>query len=221
LRSKSTGRASEREYDLLLADGSEHRVIATKFPVRGSDGEVIGIGAINANVTDQRQAEEQLRRSQRLEAVGKLTGGVAHDFNNLLAVILGNANIVMDRVADDRELADLLDAVQRAALRGRELTQRLLAFSRSQPLSPEVLDLSDLVGDLKELLGRTLGETIRIEIRVESHVWTTLADRGQVENALLNLALNAKHAMAGMPRFRRAWRPATSSCFRSPTTAPA
>jgi PAS domain S-box-containing protein len=192
----SSGRASEREYDLLLADGSQHRVIATKFPVRGSDGEVTGIGAINANVTEQRLAEEQLRRSQRLEAVGKLTGGVAHDFNNLLAVILGNVNIVMDRVGEDSELVDLLDAVQRAALRGRELTQRLLAFSRSQPLSPEVLDLSELVGDLKGLLGRTLGETIRIETRVESRLWTTLADRGQVENALLNLALNAKHAMA-------------------------
>jgi PAS domain S-box-containing protein len=192
----SSGRASEREYDLLLADGSEHRVIATKFPVRGSDGKVIGIGAINADVTEQRQAEEQLRRSQRLEAVGKLTGGIAHDFNNLLAVILGNANIVMDRVAEDWELADLLDAVQRAALRGRELTQRLLAFSRSQPLNPEVLDLSELVGDLKGLLSRTLGETILVETRTEPGLWKTLADPGQVENALLNLALNAKHAMA-------------------------
>ena len=192
-----SGQASEREYDMRLPDGSEHRVFATKFPVLGSDGEVIGIGAINADVTEQRLAEEQLRRSQRLEAVGKLTGGVAHDFNNLLAVILGNANIVMDRVGEDSELADLLDAVQRAALRGRELTQRLLAVSRSQPLSPEALDLSELVGDLKGLLSRTLGETIRIETHVEPKLWTTLADRGQVENAVLNLALNAKHAMAG------------------------
>jgi PAS domain S-box-containing protein len=192
-----SGQASEREYDMRLPDGSEHRVIATKFPVLGSDGEVIGVGAINADVTEQRHAEEQLRRSQRLEAVGKLTGGVAHDFNNLLAVILGNADILMDRIGEEPKLADSLDAVQRAALRGRELTQRLLAFSRSQPLSPEVLDLSELVGDLKGLLSRTLGETIRIETRVESRLWTTLADRGQVENALLNLALNAKHAMVG------------------------
>ncbi len=147
---------------------------------------------INRMAVDLSETQERLRRSHRLEAVGQLTGGVAHDFNNLLAVIMGNAELLKNRLGTDDKL---LDDILRATQRGEELTQRLLAFSRQQPLQPQVIDLGELVSGMSELLTRTLGETIGIEIGAEPDLWLVSADPGQVENALLNLALNARDAM--------------------------
>jgi PAS domain S-box-containing protein len=144
------------------------------------------------DITESKQAEEQLRQSQKMEAVGQLTGGVAHDFNNLLAVILGNAEIVEDRRGEND---DSVKAIIRAAERGAQLTQRLLAFSRRQPLDSKPIDLGALVGDVHQLLHRTLGETIDIEIATAPSLWNAVADPGQLESALLNLALNARDAM--------------------------
>ncbi len=129
-----------------------------------------------------------------MEAVGQLTGGVAHDFNNLLAVVIGNVELLSDRIGKDDPQ---VQAVMRASTRGAELTQRLLAFSRQQPLHPRPVDLEVLVEGMTNLLSRTLGETIEIEVSSSPNLWAALADSGQVENALLNLALNARDAMPG------------------------
>jgi signal transduction histidine kinase/CheY-like chemotaxis protein len=143
-------------------------------------------------IREREAAEEQLRHAQRMEAVGKLTGGVAHDFNNLLAVIIGNAELLEEQAGIDNEP---LQSILRAATRGAEVTQRLLAFSRRQPLQPRAVDLGTLVRGMSGLLRRTLGETIDIRTTAEDGLWEAMADPGQVENALLNLALNARDAM--------------------------
>lgn len=157
---------------------------ASGHPVR-SNGSLV-------EISDRKQLEERLHRSQRLEAVGQLTGGVAHDFNNLLAIILGSAELLGDVAPEHKTL---IDGIIRASGRGAELTQRLLAFSRQQSLRPKVIDLGVLVGDLIGMLSRTLPKAIKIETDIQPDLWAALADPGQVENACLNLALNARDAM--------------------------
>ncbi len=184
--------AYETELEVPFADGSVRWVHVTKFPVRDAANRTVGVGTINGDVTARHNAEEQLRQAQKMEAVGQLTGGVAHDFNNLLAVIMGNAELLS--VGSDGS-EPKLEAIRRAATRGSELTQRLLAYSRQQPLRPQTIDLAELTGGMSDMLARTLGATVEIETRVTDGVWLASADPGQVENALLNLVINARDAM--------------------------
>ena len=140
--------------------------------------------------------EDQLRQSQKMEAMGQLTGGLAHDFNNMLAIIMGNLNLMKRRIERgevrlDAYVQQALDAGARAAT----LTHRLLAFARKQPLTPEPIDCNRLVPGMSEILRRTLGERVRVETVLAGGLWTTRADANQLENALLNLAVNARDAM--------------------------
>jgi PAS domain S-box-containing protein len=160
-------------------------------PRRLENGGTLWNGMI-LDVTAWRQAEEQLRQALKMEAVGQLTGGVAHDFNNLLGVIIGHADLLQGETGIDDSS---LDAITRAALRGAELTQRLLAFSRRQPLMPRSIDLGALASGMSDLLERTLGATIEIHMVAAPDLWPALADPGQVETALLNLAINSRDAM--------------------------
>jgi CheY-like chemotaxis protein len=139
--------------------------------------------------------EEQLRQSQKMQAVGQLTGGIAHDFNNLLAIVMGNLQLLGERVSGDAKAREFLDDALWSAKRGGELTHRLLAFARKQPLKPAVIDLNDVVRGTTELLRRTLGASIRIEESLAANLWKAFADRGELENALVNLAVNARAAM--------------------------
>ena len=150
--------------------------------------------SLEQRIREQRRAEEQLRQAQKMEAVGQLTGGVAHDFNNLLSVILGSIEMVSERVAD-AELREVLQRAARAGERGAHLTHSLLAFARRQPLAPRVTDVNRLVLDMQDLLRRTLGETIEIEVLARDGVWSCEVDPGQLQNAVVNLALNARDAM--------------------------
>ena len=142
----------------------------------------------------------RLRQSQKMEAVGQLTGGVAHDFNNLLTVILGNAELVADALADRPRLRQMVEMTAKAAERGAELTGRLLAFSRRQPLDPRPSDINRLIADMDPMLRRTLGEHIEIELVRGGGLWTAMVDPGQLENAILNLCLNARDAMPSSGR---------------------
>jgi PAS domain S-box-containing protein len=159
------------------------------------DGEP-AIQATFLDITARKLAEEQLVQALKMEAVGQLTGGVAHDFNNLLTVILGNLDLLVEDLEERQPtLVKLADRVRDAALRGAALTQRLLAFSRRQILQPTVLDLNQVVRGMNDLLRRSLGETIEVETVSTAGLWPALADKSQVENALLNLAVNARDAM--------------------------
>ena len=140
--------------------------------------------------------EEQLRQSQKLEAMGQLTGGVAHDFNNLLTVVLGNLELLDEGLAADGQSHVFVDQAMQAATRGAALTQRLLAFSRKQALRPHPVDLRQLVAGMDDLLRRTLGETITVVIVPVEDLWHCEVDPAQLEIVLLNLAINARDAMS-------------------------
>jgi two-component system NtrC family sensor kinase len=149
---------------------------------------------LDAEAERREAAEASLRQSQKMEAVGQLTGGVAHDFNNLLTIILGNLQLALRQTSEGRQQR-LLTNVYHAAERAAELIKRLLAFSRNQPLNPRPIDANRLVADMSDLLGRTLGETILIETVRGGGLWPTEVDQTQLESALLNLAINARDAM--------------------------
>ncbi len=151
---------------------------------------------LETEIEEREKVQEALRQAQKMEAVGQLTGGVAHDFNNLLQVITGNLELLRQRAGESRhDIRRLADGAMRGADRAAALTQRLLAFSRRQPLAPQPIDVNDLVAGMSDLLHRTIGETIRIETALAPGLWRVSADANQLENALLNLAVNARDAM--------------------------
>ncbi|MBC3376482.1 PAS domain-containing protein [Pseudomonas sp. SWRI92] len=152
---------------------------------------------VAAEVQARLAAEEQLRQSQKLEAIGGLTGGVAHDFNNLLQVIAGNLHLLARHEPDNPNVQRRVGASIEAVERGAKLSSQLLAFARRQPLSPAVYNPRRIYDGLGELLQRALGETIRIEVSLPVEPWCIHVDRNQLENALLNLAINARDAMGG------------------------
>ena len=153
-----------------------------------------GLAVFITDITEQKQAAEQRQRAQRLEAIGQLTGGVAHDFNNLLTIILANGDQLMDRVRTE-EVRHSVSMILQAAERGAELTRQLLAFARRQPLEPVPVDANGLLGRLEPMLRRTIDENVEIEFVRGAGLWPAIADPGQLEAAVLNLALNARDAM--------------------------
>jgi PAS domain S-box-containing protein len=145
-------------------------------------------------------AENALRQAQKMEAIGQLTGGVAHDFNNVLQVIGGNLQLLQSQLAGNQSAQKRLDTAVAAVLRGAKLSSQLLAFARRQPLQPVVINLGELVSNTDDLLRRTLDEAIVVKTVVAPDLWNTLADPGQIENVILNLAINARDAMQGQGR---------------------
>jgi len=141
------------------------------------------------------ELNQKLSQSQKMEAMGQLTGGVAHDFNNLLTVILGNAEYLAEKLAANRELHKIADSIATAAERGSDLTRSLLAFARKQPLMPQNIDIGQKVLGMEQLLRRTLGEHIECEFQLDRDLWQASVDPGQLTAALLNLVLNARDAM--------------------------
>ena len=218
----TAGAPYEAQFRIRSANGLYRWHLARAFPTRGAYGVILRWVGSNTDIEDQKiaaqtladvnatleervsqrtsqlmQAEEALRQSQKMEAVGQLTGGIAHDFNNLLQGILGALDIVKRRIAEgrigdlDRFLNGALDSANRAA----PLTHRLLAFSRRQPVDPRPLDLNQLIGTVEELLRRSLGENIDLRVAAAEDLWLVRCDGNQLENALLNLAINARDAM--------------------------
>ena len=150
---------------------------------------------IGRDISDRDAVEQRLRQSQRMDAVGQLTGGMAHDFNNLLGIIIANLDLLRDSARLDAEQREILGDAVDAALRGADLTRRLLAFARRQPLQPERVGINELVSSIVGLLGRTLGERIPIRVNLATDLWPVLVDPAQLEASLVNLATNARDAM--------------------------
>ncbi|WP_431311044.1 PAS domain-containing protein [Methylobacterium nigriterrae] len=181
----------DTELSCVTHDGSTRRILWTIVP---EDGLLYGFGR---DITEQRHAEEALRQAQKMEAVGQLTGGIAHDFNNLLTGIVGSLDMMQTRIAQGR--TDTIERYAKAAMssanRAAALTHRLLAFARRQPLEPKPVNANTLVASLEDLLRRTIGEAISLEIVTAGGLWPTLCDPHQLESAILNLAINARDAM--------------------------
>jgi PAS domain S-box-containing protein len=199
---RSRGRF-EREGIRVRKDGTRFWAHVVIDAVRDEQGKLIGFAKVTRDITERKEAEqalaraqEELMQSQKLEAIGRLTGGVAHDFNNLLMAISGSLELLRKRLPDDDERSmKLLDNAMQGIQRGSTLTQRMLAFARRQELSPDVVDVSQLVGGLTDLMARTLGPSIQIETSIPADISPILIDENQLELALLNLAVNAKDAM--------------------------
>ena len=194
---RQVGRLAAMATKLGLGDLSAR--IAPPFP-RGELGGLMTLLNGTADLLERQRAaiddlNQKLRQSQKMEAMGQLTGGVAHDFNNLLTVILGNAEHIAEQLAAHAELRSFAESIVTAAERGAELTRSLLAFSRKQPLMPKDIDIGRQVLGMEQLLRRTLGEHIECEFLLDRELWLASVDPGQLTSALLNLVLNARDAM--------------------------
>ena len=167
--------------------------------IRGGQNEIVGFAKITRDLTERRAAEERSRQAQKMEGIGHLTGGVAHDFNNLLTIILGNLETLrrnLDQPSPEvSRLQRSADNAISGAKRAATLTQRLLAFSRQQPLDPKPVEIGRLISGMSDLLRRTLGEQVTIETVMGGGLWRAHVDPNQLELALLNLAVNARDAM--------------------------
>ena len=162
------------------------------------DPAVQGVVINTRDVTERTELEAQLRHSQRMEAVGRLAGGVAHDFNNMLGVILGHADLALEQVNPDHPLRADLEDIRKAAVRSADLTRQLLAFARKQTVAPEVLDLNDTVAGVLTMLHRLIGENIRIKWQPEADLWPVKVDPTQIDQILANLCVNARDAITGV-----------------------
>jgi signal transduction histidine kinase/FixJ family two-component response regulator len=183
------------EFRLLCADGKYRYLMDQGVLAPGDEAGERQIFGVILDSTDRHHLEDQLAQARKMEAVGQLTGGVAHDFNNLLTVVLGNIDIMARRPEDDAKRAARIDAIRQAAERGRDLTHKLLAFSRIQKLSPVVADIGALVRDFAPLLRQAVGEAITVSLNLAPQPLCARIDVTQLETALLNLAVNARDAM--------------------------
>lgn len=193
--SRRSGENFSTEYRIITRDGTEKHVLGFAMPQFGDEGEFVGFTGTSQDVTASKQAEQQLRQAQKMEAVGQLTGGIAHDFNNLLAIITGNLDLARPRASSDPQLVKMLDAGLSASERGAELTRQLLAYSRRQTLIPQATDTNEITSQMLRLGTRALGEAIDVVFEPVEEAWWVHIDGAQLESALLNLAINARDAM--------------------------
>jgi PAS domain S-box-containing protein len=198
----ATGRPQRFEGVATGKDGTPQAYLVTKGVYRNREGAILGLFGISHDITELRRAQETLEqtrealfRSQKMEAVGQLTGGIAHDFNNILAIILGNVELLRAYLPKDKYADEIIDAVLRATMHGRDLTGHLLAFSRRRLLNPQPVDVNALVAGIVRLLGRTLGGSIQLTTDTAADAGVAFVDPGALEAAVLNVALNARDAM--------------------------
>ncbi|MDH3675232.1 MAG: PAS domain S-box protein, partial [Anaerolineae bacterium] len=178
-------------------DGTRYTVDTTITPVRGEAGEIVNYVALQRDVTRELELEEQFHQAQKMEAIGQLAGGVAHDFNNLLTAINGFAELTQFQLEAEDPLQDCVGKILYAGRRAADLVRQLLAFSRKQVVQPQVLELNQVVAELDKMLGRIIGEHIRIRTVLPPDLWLVKVDPTQIEQIIVNLAVNARDAMPG------------------------
>jgi len=183
------------ELQLRSIDGRDILVLANAVLLLDADGAIAGIQGELTDTTERRRLEERLLQAQKMEAIGRLAGGIAHDFNNILTAVLGYANLLGEELPDLGEAREDLEGIKKAAARASNLTRQLLAFSRRQPASPRVVGLDSLVRDTERMLKRLLPDDVALELDLRGAAAFVMADPVQIEQILLNLAVNAKDAM--------------------------
>ena len=201
------GYVEDMELELKTKTGRRIRVIESATAFYDDDGNIAGFRGILRDVTEQRKLEEQLRQSQKMEAVGRLAGGVAHDFNNLLTAINGYSELALARMSADDPQRQAIEEIRKAGKRATDLTRRLLTLSRHQVVAPRKLLLNRVVLDMEKLLERVIGEDISLRTELDPDLPPLYADQGQIEQIILNLAVNARDAMpqGGLSRSAAAW----------------
>ena len=177
----------------VTKDRRTRNVSISVSPIHDAEGKVVGASTIARDITSQKKIEDQLRQSQKMEAVGRLAGGVAHDFNNLLGIVTACTELLRDRL--DASSLEYVDNIQEAAKRGASLTRQLLAFSRRQPMQSQLFDLNDRLKEVKKLLAPLMGDDVEIVLRPRSNTAIVDADAGQFDQVVVNLAVNARDAM--------------------------
>ncbi|MGA3293332.1 MAG: PAS domain S-box protein [Candidatus Acidiferrales bacterium] len=192
-RRSGTGRRIE--YRMRHKDGRWVYLESTASPVINAKGEIENLVIVNRDIDERRRLEEQLRQSQKMDAIGRLSGGVAHDFNNLLGVIIGYAEILQEHIPEADPMRAPVDQILKAGNRASSLTRQLLAFSRQQVLEPKVLSLNGVVSDTDKMLRRLIGEDIELVTSLDPKLGRIRADQGQIEQVIMNLAVNARDAM--------------------------
>ncbi len=179
----------------VTKDGRRLDVSISVSPLRDAKGDVIGASAIARDITAQKRAERQLHQSQKMEAIGRLAGGVAHDFNNILGIIRACTEFLRDRIDTAAESSLYVENIKKAIERGSSLTRQLLAFSRSSAIQPRVLDLNERLKDVSKLLRPLMGDDVEILVVSKSPAAVVEADPGQLDQIVVNLAVNARDAM--------------------------
>jgi two-component system, cell cycle sensor histidine kinase and response regulator CckA len=181
--------------ETVSAGGTSRVYLSTKAPYRDRQGNVIGLVGISRDVTDMKRLETDFRQAQKMDAVGRLAGGIAHDFNNLLSVIIGYSELLFNQLSPEDDNRNLIYEVQKAGERAAGLTRQLLAFSRKQVLKPQVISLNPLLADMNRMLRRLIGKDIALIEALDPQLGMTKVDPGQFEQAVINLAVNARDAM--------------------------
>ncbi len=189
------GLVNDREHSMKKKDGTSIWVLSNATAVYDENGELKWIDGVNEDITEKRQLEEQLRQAQKMEAIGTLAGGVAHDFNNILTAIIGYGGLLKIKAGDNQEVMHYLTPILSSADKAVQLTQSLLAFSRRQIIDLKPVDINEIVEGLSELLHRVIGEDVELDIEDCGGRLMALADKGQVEQVIMNLVTNARDAM--------------------------
>jgi len=179
----------------VTKSGKAVRVSLTVSAIKDARGRIVGVSAIARDITESKRLEEMFRQAQKMEAVGRLAGGVAHDFNNLLGVIIGYSDMVEEGLGEDDPLRAKISQIKKAGQRAEALTRQLLAFSRQQILAPTILNLNDVVADVQKMLQRLVGADIETVTTLGPNLARVKADRGQIEQVIMNLAINSRDAM--------------------------
>ena len=193
---------AQRDIRYRRKDGSELWAHLSSAPVFDATGKNTGILGMLSDITERKLLENQFRQAQKMEAVGRLAGGVAHDFNNLLGVIIGYSELVEERLKPDDPLRPKIEEIKKAGQRGAALTRQLLVFSRQQVLEPKILNLNSVLEDVQKMLQRLIGEDIELVMKYDPNLALVKADRGQIEQVIMNLAVNSRDAMPNGGKLR-------------------
>jgi len=189
------GKLVGKEIVITAKDDHEHIIQLSVYPEVMEDGSIVGYDGHFVDITDRKKLEETLRQNQKLESLGLLAGGIAHDFNNILSVIIGYSDIVSHRMTEDNPLRPKIKEIQKQGIKAADLTRQLLAFSRKQVMELKVLNLNSLINNMAHMLDRLIGETIEMKLLLHTSTGNIKADPGQIEQIIMNLAVNAKDAM--------------------------